>query len=118
MVWNEWLRPPRRVLTGFLTVVVACLGTVAWLGHRLLDQDRAVEDQRVQDSLEHAADLVATALEHGLLGLEATLDQAPGGAHLPTGTILVVAGHEGLEFVRRIAPALPSRGQTTTRRLE
>jgi len=24
MVWNEWLRPPRRVLTGFLAVVVAC----------------------------------------------------------------------------------------------
>jgi len=96
MVWNEWLRPPRRVLTGFLAVVLACLGTLAWLGHRLLRQDRAVEDQRAQERLEHAADLVATALERGLLGLEGTLDQAPGSVHLPAGTILVVARREEL----------------------
>jgi signal transduction histidine kinase len=97
MIWREWFRPPRRVLTGFLAVVVACLGTLAWLGHRLLDQDRAVEDQRVRDSLEHAADLVATAHERGLLELEGTLDQAPGTVHLPAGTVLVVAGREQLE---------------------
>jgi hypothetical protein len=97
MVWNEWLRPPRRVLTGFLAVVLACLGTLAWLGHRLLGQDRAVEDQRAQEQLEHAADLVATALERGLLGLEGTLDQAPGSVQPPAGTILVVARHEELD---------------------
>jgi signal transduction histidine kinase len=97
MVCNEWLRPPRRVLTGFLAVVVACLGTLAWLGHRLLDQDRAVEDQRAQEQLEHAADLLATALERGLLGLEGTLDQTPAAAHLPADTILVVADRETLE---------------------
>jgi len=97
MVWNEWFRPPRRVLTGFLAVVLACLGTLAWLGHRLLDQDRAVEDRRAQEQLEHSADLVATALERGLLGLEGTLDQAPGSVPPPASTILVVAGHEALE---------------------
>jgi signal transduction histidine kinase len=97
MVGNDWLRPPRRVLTGFLAVVVACLGTLAWLGQRLLHQDRALEDQRVQEFLEHAADLVAPALERKLVELEGALDRAPGGADLPAGTILVVAGHEDLE---------------------
>ena len=97
MVWKEWLRPPRRVLTGFLAVVVACLGTLAWLGQRLLDQDRALEDQRVQESLEHAADLVATALERRIVELEGALDRAPRGVDLPAGTILIVAGHEELE---------------------
>jgi signal transduction histidine kinase len=97
MVWREWFRPPRRVLTGFLAVVVACLGTLAWLGHRLLDQDRALEEQRVQERLEHAADLVATALERGLIGLEAALDRVPRGVDLPAGTILVVAHAEDVE---------------------
>jgi signal transduction histidine kinase len=97
MVWNQWLRPPRRVLTGFLAVVVACVGALAWLGQRLLDQDRALEDQRVQESLEHAADLVAPALERRLTELEGALDRAPGGVDLPAGTILIVAGDEKLE---------------------
>jgi len=97
MVWKEWFRPPRRVLTGFLAVVVACLGTLAWLGHRLLDQDRALEEQRGQEHLEHAADLVATALERGLIGLEGALDRAPRGADLPAGAILVVARAEDVE---------------------
>jgi hypothetical protein len=93
MVWNRWLRPPRRVLTGFLAVVVACVATLAWLGQRLLDQDRALEDQRVQEHL----DLVAPILERRLLELEGALDRAPRGAGLPAGTILVVAGPEELE---------------------
>ncbi len=97
MVWNEWFRPPRGVLTGFLAVVVGCLGTLAWLGHRLLDQDRALEDQRVQETLEHAADLVAPALERRLVELEEALDRAPGSVDLPAGTILVVARAEDVE---------------------
>jgi signal transduction histidine kinase len=97
MVWDEWFRPPRRVLTGFLAVVVACLATLAWLGQRLQDQDRALEDQRVQEHLEHTADLVALALERGLIELEGALDRAPGGVDPPAGTILIVAGHEELE---------------------
>jgi signal transduction histidine kinase len=97
MVWNHWLRPPRRVLTGFLAVVVACLGTLGWLGHRLLDQDRALEDQRVQEHLEHAADLVSSALERRLVELEGALDRAPGTVDRPAGTILVVARVDALE---------------------
>jgi signal transduction histidine kinase len=97
MVWNLWVRPPRRVLTGFLAVVVACLGTLAWLGHRLLDQDRALEDQRVQEHLEHAADLVSPALERGLVELEGALDRAPGSVDRPAGTILIVARVDALE---------------------
>ena len=34
-----------------------------WLGLRLLEQDRALESQRLQDSRERAADLIVAALE-------------------------------------------------------
>jgi signal transduction histidine kinase len=97
MVWNQWLRPPRRVLTGFVAVGEACLGTLAWLGHRLLDQDSALEDQRVQEHLDHAADLAATALERRLVELEGALDRDPRGVDLPASTILVVARAEHVE---------------------
>ena len=90
MIGKQWLRPPRRVLTSFLAVVVACLGALAWLGYRLLDQDRALESQRIQEQLELAADLTAATLEQKLGDLEKVLDAAPGDARLPDGTILIV----------------------------
>jgi len=66
MVGRRWFQPPRRVLTSFLVVVVACVGVLAWLGYRLLDQDRALESQRIQEQLEIAADLTAASLERKL----------------------------------------------------
>jgi hypothetical protein len=42
MARRLWLEPPRRVLTSFLVVVVACAVALAWLGHRLLEQDREI----------------------------------------------------------------------------
>lgn len=92
MVGKEWLQPPRRVLTGFLGVVVVCVGALAWLGHRLLEQDRALEDQRLQEQLEHAADLAAATLKRELSELERLLDGVPRQDGLPDGAILVVAG--------------------------
>jgi signal transduction histidine kinase len=92
MVGRSWLQPPRRVLTSFLVVVVACVGALAWLGYRLLDQDRALESQRIQGQLEIAADLTAASLERKLADLGKALDGPPGDAKLPDGTILIVAG--------------------------
>lgn len=63
MIGERWFRPPRRVLTSFLVVVVACVGALAWLGYRLLEQDRALESQRVQEQLEIAADRAAALLD-------------------------------------------------------
>ncbi len=98
MVGNQWLRPPRRVLTSFLAVVLACVGALAWLGYRFLDQDRALESQRVQEQLETAADRAAAALERKLAELSGLLDGPPRDARPPDGTVIIVAGTHGLDL--------------------
>ena len=101
MVGKKWLQPPRRVLTSFLAVVIACLGALAWFACRILDQDRALESQRIQEQLELAADLAAANLTQKLSDLEKALDVAPGDARLPEGTILIVAGAQRLDVYGR-----------------
>ena len=98
MVGRRWFQPPRRVLTSFLVVVVACVGALAWLGYRLLDQDRALESQRIQEQLEIAADLTAASLERTLVDLAQALDGPPSAATLPDGTILIVAGANSFDM--------------------
>ena len=98
MVGRLWFQPPRRVLTSFLVVIVVCVAALAWLGYRLLDQDRALESQRLREQLEAAADVTAAALERKLSELERLLIAAPGDASLPDGTLLVVAGAEDVEL--------------------
>ena len=98
MLGRLWFQPPRRVLTGFLLVVVACVGALAWLGYRLLDQDRSLEAQRTRDQLEIAADLTAAALDRQLAVLEKALGDPPDAARLPDGTILIIARARDLEF--------------------
>jgi signal transduction histidine kinase len=97
MIGGLWFQPPRRVLTGFLLVVVACVGALAWLGYRLLDQDRALEAQRVRDQLEIAADLTSAALDRKLGVLDKALGDPPDAARLPDGTILILAGAGNFE---------------------
>jgi hypothetical protein len=51
-----WFRPPRQVLTIFVTVAgvsAVALGGLAW---QLLEQDRDLEAQRRQFQLEQTAD--------------------------------------------------------------
>ena len=52
MAVSAWLRPPRRVLSLLIGVTVLLGATLAWLGWRLLEQDRALEAQRLRDRLE------------------------------------------------------------------
>ena len=80
MIGSQWLQPPRRALTIFVAVVVACVAALASLGYRLLQQDRALESQRVQEQLEVAADHVVASLGSGLERLQnvAVRDLAPG----------------------------------------
>lgn len=55
-----WLS--HRPLILFLVFAIILSGVLGWLGWRMLEQDRALENQRRQEKLESAADLVATAL--------------------------------------------------------
>ncbi len=64
------LRPPRNVLALFIAVSAVSVSALAWLSWRLLEQDRALENQRVQERLERAADLIVTSLDLGLSELE------------------------------------------------
>jgi signal transduction histidine kinase len=98
MAGRRWLHPPRRILTSFLVVVAACVGALAWLGSRLLDQDRALESQRIQEQLEIAADLTAASLERSLAELEKALAGPPRDARLPYGSFLILAGATSVEL--------------------
>jgi heme A synthase len=59
---GDWLRPPRHLVVLFLGIALLLVSTLAWLGWRLFQQDRALEQQRVQVRLQHAADVVASEL--------------------------------------------------------
>jgi len=63
-------RPPRRVVALFLAVSAVSVSALVWLSWRLLKQDRALENQRIQERLERAADLVVTSLDLGLSEIE------------------------------------------------
>jgi signal transduction histidine kinase len=77
MPFGEWFRPPRHLLALFLAVTVVPATALAWLSWRLLEQDRALESQRIQERLEHAADLIAAAIERRL---SEALDKLPDAA--------------------------------------
>jgi len=71
MPFRQWLHPPSLSLALFVAATVVPAGAVAWLSWRLLQQDRALEDQRVQERLEHVAGLAAAELERRLTAIEA-----------------------------------------------
>ena len=59
---SRWFRPPRYLLTLFLAIMLVLAATLGWLGWRLLEQDRALENQRTQERLDNAADLIGASL--------------------------------------------------------
>jgi signal transduction histidine kinase len=70
MAVRDWLRPPRHLVVLFLGIALILVSTLAWLGWRLFQQDRALERQRVQARLEHAADVVAAEMDRRLSSIE------------------------------------------------
>ena len=62
MGFFDTVSPSRRLLALFLILTVAPAAGLAWLGWRLLEQDRALEAQRALEKQEYAADLVIGAL--------------------------------------------------------
>jgi len=51
MSLRRWLEPQRRLLGLFVAVMVTIAAALGWLGWRLLDQDRDLSRQRVQERL-------------------------------------------------------------------
>jgi tetratricopeptide (TPR) repeat protein len=98
-----WFRPPRRLPLLFLAIAVAPAVALAWLGWRLLEQDRALEAQHIHERLENAADLAGVQLrqaqaeiEEALAGVASLPAQEVAAAlsqraeHLGEGAVLVV----------------------------
>ena len=71
------MRPPRNVLVLFIAVAAVLIAALVWLSWRLLKQDRALENQRIQERLERAADLIVTSLDLGLSEIENRLSTLP-----------------------------------------
>src|SRR5512143_806602 len=59
----------------FLLIVCVLLAGLGWLGWRVLEQDRTLENQRAQERLGTGADLVATTLAGRLSELNDLLGQ-------------------------------------------
>ena len=59
---SQWLRPPRHLLLLFLAIAVVLATVLGWLSWRMLQQDRALAGQRVQERLDYAADVIAATL--------------------------------------------------------
>ena len=72
------LRPPFDLMMLFLLVMLAPAAALAVLGLRLLEQDRALERQRLTELRESAADRAVMILEQALTTTEARLANATG----------------------------------------
>jgi signal transduction histidine kinase len=94
MSWLDWFRPPRNLLTFYLAGALAAAVALAWLGWRLLDQERALERTRAQERLEISADRVAAMLQRSLDNLERQASATV--VTPPDNTVFVTADHRGV----------------------
>ncbi len=85
-----WLRPPRNLLVLFGVVTLLPAATLAVLGGRLLQQDRALAEQRRSEMLEHAADRTVRVLEQELNALARRLKEGFAPAEVPDGAVYAV----------------------------
>ena len=80
------LAGPAKLLAVFVLLAGIPLGALGWLGWRLLEQDRALENQRERDRLENAAGLLERELDRSLASWEGLL---PAGTAPPGGVLIV-----------------------------
>jgi signal transduction histidine kinase len=59
---RKWFQPPRHLLGLFLGITLVLAVALAWLSNRLIEQDRQLERQQIQQRLNHAADLIGARL--------------------------------------------------------
>src|SRR6185503_4904871 len=84
--------PPRSLVALIVGITVVPLATLLWLGWRLLEQDRMLEGQQVQQRVERAADLAVAALQRALSSSEQRL--AAGSRQWPEDAAMVTF-HDG-----------------------
>jgi signal transduction histidine kinase len=91
---REWLKPPRTLLLILFLLTLVSVSALGWFGWKLLDQQRAVEAQRLQERLDQAADRIAATLRGTLAEtgerLGAWASAPPAGREPPEGLLLVL----------------------------
>jgi signal transduction histidine kinase len=91
----HWFRPPHHLLSLFLAITLVLSTGLGWFGWRILEQDRALEGQRVQERLGQVADLVSANLQRNLAGLEERITNL---ATLPDAALTREASHDAQEL--------------------
>lgn len=85
-------RHSRHLAVLFMIAAVIPVAVLSWLGLRLLQQDRDLEDQQIQQRLEDAADRITAELEAHLTRIEASLpvmaNDPP--SELPAGAVFAI----------------------------
>ncbi len=70
MISSAYLRTPTRLLVLFVVLGGLPLAALGWLTWRFLDQDRALEGQRIRERLENDASLLARESDRALAAWE------------------------------------------------
>jgi len=98
MIARKYFRAPRKLLALFLLVTGVPFAGLAWLGWRLLEQDRALENQRLRERLENAASLLSHELNRALGEWEQLLSTVTPGVPVavPPGGVLLVFDSSGV----------------------
>lgn len=104
--------PPRSLVTLIIAITVVPLAMLLWLGWRLLDQDRVLEHQQIQQRVERAADLVVAVLQRAMADSEQRL--AAGSEQRDDDAVVLAFRNERIEASPRgrvayfpVVPPLP-----------
>ena len=95
---NQPPHDPRRLFLLFIITTIVPAACLAWLGWRMVEEDRLLEARRVDERRDHAADLAAASLQRILAEAEdrlTTFTSAPvPNADLRDGAALVAFSHD------------------------
>jgi signal transduction histidine kinase len=117
MLFERWFQAPRRLSLLFLAVMLIPVLALGWLTSQLLEKDRKLETQQVQERVEHAADRIVAVSHQRLSELESRLRRlANGEEDAPPGdTVLAIAEGDHVTVAPAGAlvyyPILPKAGQ-------
>src|SRR5437763_948259 len=98
MKTHKRVRTPIQLLMLFVLLSAVPVVALGWLGWSLLEQDRALETQRLRERLDNSSSLVARELERGLAAWEELLSTAAQGhsASLPAGVAWIAFDSRGV----------------------
>jgi signal transduction histidine kinase len=112
MPWRKGPRVPPRVARLLALVAVVPLVALSWVGWRILTQDRALEEQQIQQRVERATDIATAALQRAVEATERRLVE--GNKEWPDGAVAMTARGEAVQIWPRgrvsylpLAPPLP-----------